>query len=237
MVVHIVSKLALVGMVVGLHSQLPVSSSLSLSGRRAYPGVNHFYRTQHLQRILGNQGLTAVPTLRVSEQNDDIEAYIKDYVTTKLSRLGFESQTETVLGAIFRSASKYQVDPLFIVSMIEQESQFNLKALGRHGEIGLLQIKPKTAEWAAKKLGLELISANDLWNPEINLDISVAYLKHLQTVFSRLPLSHLDAYNRGTGSVLKSQSRGEIEPTEYSRSIIQRLTRHYQVISNTLARN
>lgn len=237
MVVHIVSKLALIGMLVGLQNHSPRPSSLSHNERRVASGINHFHRTQHLQRILGNHGLETVPALNLASESHRIEFYINDYVTAKLARFGFESESEVVLASIFRSANKYQVDPLFIVSMIEQESQFNLKALGLHGEIGLLQIKPSTAEWAAKKLGMTYSSANDLWSPEINLDISLAYLKHLQSVFSRLPLSHLDAYNRGTGSVLKAQSRGEIEPTEYSRSIVRRLTRHYQTISSTFAKN
>lgn len=227
MVVHIVSKLTLVGMMVGIHSQTPVSSIDSLNARARR--IDHLHRERHLSRILGEQSVLVL-NQELSVGND-IESYVKHYVTEKLARRGFESQSDAVLSAIFSSAQKYQVDPLFVVSMIEQESQFDLKALGRQGEIGLLQIKPKTAEWAAKKLGLTLNDASELWDPQVNLNISVAYLKHLQTVFKRLPLSHLDAYNRGTGSVLKSQARGEIAPTEYSRSIIHRLLRHYHHLS------
>ena len=227
MVVHIVSKLALVGMMVGIHSQAPAPKNDSLNAQSHR--IDHFHRERHLGRILGHHGIPVLNQELLAR--NEIELYVKDYVTAKLSRRGFESQAETVLSAIFSSAHKHQVDPLFIVSMIEQESQFNLRALGRHGEIGLLQIKPKTAEWAATKLGIVLNHASELWDPHVNLNISVAYLKHLQSVFKRLPLSHLDAYNRGTGSVLRSQARGEIAPTEYSRSIVDRLLRHYRHLS------
>lgn len=232
MVIQTVSKLALIGMMVGLHGQLPVSSALKQ--RTPFEEINPDKSNKHLQRILGDK---LVSTLNPLERYAAMENYINDYVTTKLARRGFESRSTEVIHAIFRTSAKYQIDPLFIVSMIEQESQFDIKAFGRHGEIGLLQIKPVTAAWAAKKLGLKLESPEALWNPETNLDISVAYLKHLQGVFYRLPLSHLDAYNRGTGSVLKLQASGQTNPTEYSVSIIQRLTKHYKALSGTIAQN
>src|SRR5438270_621764 len=55
---------------------------------------------------------------------------------------------------LLREAKKRNIDPLFLLALIEQESQFRAEMVGGAGEIGLMQIRPQTAHWIANKYGL-----------------------------------------------------------------------------------
>src|SRR5512144_2060024 len=50
---------------------------------------------------------------------------------------------------ISRVAQRYGIDPALVKAVVWRESKFNPKVRGRVGEIGLMQIRPLTAqEWA-----------------------------------------------------------------------------------------
>jgi len=57
--------------------------------------------------------------------------------------------------AMIRSyAEEYDVDPEFLVCIARAESNFDAAALGRHGEVGLMQFKAGTWIWLREKMGL-----------------------------------------------------------------------------------
>jgi soluble lytic murein transglycosylase len=107
---------------------------------------------------------------------------------------------------ILSASAKYNVEPALIKAVIWRESKFNPNAIGKKGEIGLMQIMPTTArDWAeAQKLGMFAFS--DLFNPEKNVVCGAWYLKKLlsryQNTDNPIPYALAD-YNAGRGNVLK----------------------------------
>ena len=80
---------------------------------------------------------------------------------------------------IRKAARKYHMDPFFVKAVIWKESRFNHRALGKKGEIGLMQIMPgadcAAADWAQAH-HCEIPSASELYNPELNLAVGCWYL-------------------------------------------------------------
>ena len=107
---------------------------------------------------------------------------------------------------ILSASAKYNVEPAIVKAVIWRESKFNPNAIGKKGEIGLMQIMPTTArEWAgAQKLGM--FAFTDLFNPEKNVECGTWYLKKLllryQNTDNPIPYALAD-YNAGRGNVLK----------------------------------
>ncbi len=107
---------------------------------------------------------------------------------------------------ILSASAKHNVEPALVKAVIWRESKFNPNAIGKKGEIGLMQIMPTTArDWAeAQKLGLFAFS--DLFNPEKNVVCGTWYLRKLlsryQNTDDPIPYALAD-YNAGRGNVLK----------------------------------
>ncbi len=93
---------------------------------------------------------------------------------------------------IHEKALKYDVDPLLVAAVIEQESKFSHNARSQVGARGLMQLMPKTGRW---------MGARDLYDPEQNVDAGVRYIKYLQSRFDGNLRKTIAAYNAGEGNV------------------------------------
>ena len=84
--------------------------------------------------------------------------------------------------AIKDAASEYGVDAKLITAMIQVESGFNPAAVSKSNAIGLMQLKADTAGCDAYrykgKRGCP--DADDLRDPDTNIDLGAAYLATLQ---------------------------------------------------------
>ena len=90
------------------------------------------------------------------------------------------------------AADRHRVDPALVRAVIETESNWNPSAYSRKGAGGLMQLIPTTAQ---------RFGANDVFNPQQNIDAGVRYLKMLlQRYNGNLDLA-LAAYNAGEGAV------------------------------------
>lgn len=99
----------------------------------------------------------------------------------------------------YRSAvneAKYD-DKNLIYAVIMAESGFNETALSAKGAVGLMQIKPETAEFMRVVYSLP---AGDLLSGEYNVLVGGAYLKYLSGKFSDFS-AVIAAYNAGEGRV------------------------------------
>ncbi len=81
---------------------------------------------------------------------------------------------------IFDLSARYQVDPIFVLAIIKNESHYHPYAIGTVGEIGLMQIRPSTAKWITKKLGMKWHGRKSLFDPMVNIEIGMAYLHYLK---------------------------------------------------------
>ena len=78
---------------------------------------------------------------------------------------------------IREAASKYGIDSRLVRALIYEESRFRPGAVGRAGEVGLMQIMPKraAADWA-KANNVPCPAPGVLFSPRINLEIGCWYL-------------------------------------------------------------
>jgi len=90
------------------------------------------------------------------------------------------------------AAERHKVDPALVRAVIEAESGWNPRAYSRKGAGGLMQLIPTTAQ---------RFGANDVFNPQQNIDAGVKYLRTLLERYNgNLDLA-LAAYNAGEGAV------------------------------------
>jgi len=90
------------------------------------------------------------------------------------------------------AAERHNVDPALVRAVIETESNWNPGAYSRKGAAGLMQLIPTTAQ---------RYGANDVFNPQQNIDAGVRHLKWLLERYNgNLDLA-LAAYNAGEGAV------------------------------------
>jgi soluble lytic murein transglycosylase-like protein len=91
-------------------------------------------------------------------------------------------------------ASRHEVEPLLVDSMIRVESNYNPYAVSHKGAEGLMQLVPGTA----RRFGV-----TNTFNPAQNIEGGVRYLKHLLSLYGGDQRLALAAYNAGEGAVAR----------------------------------
>lgn len=123
---------------------------------------------------------------------------------------------------IHDKASKYGIDSRLVKAVIWRESRFDPEAVGRHGEIGLMQIMPDQAvvDWARANR-VKVPSRARLFKPELNVEIGAWYLSRGIRKYRRYKQSFelaLCRYNAG-------QSRSDKWAPEDKRgNVVKRIT-------------
>ena len=130
---------------------------------------------------------------------------------------------------IQQEARRHKIDPYLIAGIIRQETIFNPQARSRANALGLMQLLPSTGQLVARKysLGGGRITAADLFNPILNIQLGTAYLSDLIEDFGRFDYAAA-AYNGGptrTARWLRELPTAEIE--EWVDSIPLSETRNY----------
>ncbi len=137
--------------------------------------------------------------------NEDYYSFewLKEYVSNLRLLHGLGTEDRFVLDlkrAIDRASAETGLDPLLIIAVITVETEFR-NVIGMAGELGLMQIKPETAEFVAMKFDLPKPKNGNwkilLWDYELNILYGSYYLKYLLDRFKSLRLA-LEYYNAGT---------------------------------------
>jgi hypothetical protein len=95
---------------------------------------------------------------------------------------------------ILKASQTYQVEVALIKAVIMAESGYNPKAVSRKGAQGLMQLMPSTAKW---------LGVHDAFDPMLNIDGGVRYLRRLLDRFDGDVQLALAAYNAGSRHVRK----------------------------------
>ena len=104
-------------------------------------------------------------------------------------------------------ALRYDLNWRMLAAQAYEESSFDSLALGSHGDLGLMQIRPSTwREWAPK------VDASDPFDSYSNVLVAAAYLDYLRTTLSKQGHAErewmLVAYNWGPDKVLQHLANG-----------------------------
>jgi len=128
---------------------------------------------------------------------------------------------------IKEEAKRHNIDPYLIAGLIRQETVFTPNARSRANALGLMQLLPYVGRDVARKNGNGAITANDLFNPVLNIQLGTAYVKELMEGFNRFEYVAA-AYNGGPTRVrrwIRELPTAEIE--EWVESIPLAETRLY----------
>ncbi len=125
---------------------------------------------------------------------------------------------------IQEKAEKYDVDPLLVAAVIEQESRFQHTAKSQVGARGLMQLMPRTGRW---------MGAQNLYDPEQNVDAGVKYIKYLQQQFDGNLKKTIAAYNAGEGNVRRYNG---VPPFSETQHYVKKVLHNYQKRNDQLKR-
>jgi len=77
---------------------------------------------------------------------------------------------------IERAGKSFRIEPALIAAIMSRESDGNPNAIGAVGEVGLMQVRPTTADFV-NGLGLYRGDRQNLSDPVINIHYGAAYLR------------------------------------------------------------
>ena len=123
-------------------------------------------------------------------------------------------------------ASTFGVDEAWVFGLIRQESRFMVDARSSVGAIGLMQLMPATAKWAAQQVGIKDFSLTRVADVDINLSLGTFYLKHVLDDLGH-PVLATAAYNAGPGRARRWRASTPLEGAIYAESIPFNETRDY----------
>ena len=115
----------------------------------------------------------------------------------------------SLVDIVYTNSKAFGYDPLLIFAVINVESYFDPNAKGQYrsgkysGAYGLMQLKVATAKEVADFLEIPFNGMEDLFKPEINIPLGIAYLTQMVSWFKSLKLGIL-AYNQGPGTIRKN---------------------------------
>ena len=203
---------------------IALSGSSRLIAKDATVRLMNDNSVEHAKELLGTDIFNRLDIDSLCQKTHQVN--IKRTVNKSL-RKKYKKYDKVILKTVVRVAKKYNFDPFFLLAVISGESSFNPHIVGTSGEIGLMQIRPTTAAWIAKKFKLKFKGAKSLKNPKINIQIGAAYLAYLRDKFEQESQLYLAAYNMGATNV-KRAMRKKIKPRDYARHIMKRYIDFYK---------
>jgi soluble lytic murein transglycosylase-like protein len=150
----------------------------------------------------GNQNWTPAVTTSVPTDSA-VAAYAERYAISRhLSQV------------IYEQSIVFGIEPAVVFGLIAIESAFNSRAVGRHGALGLMQIKPSTARIYDRR-----VTSGQLLRPEVNVRLGLRHLKREVEYFDDLTLGLL-AYNMGRARLSRALERGRVPRTGYAAKVL-----------------
>ena len=139
-------------------------------------------------------------------------------VATELS----SEDRSAVAAEIARAEREAGLPALLLVSLVQQESRFDPRAVGPRGSLGLMQLRPFVAADIARRNGLPYEGRETLFDPARNVELGCTYLAELRDEFGTVALA-LAAYNKGPTRVRRDLRHGR----EPGRRFVSRILGRY----------
>lgn len=193
------------------------------------------FRNLAIALVIGLVGLWGYPSgLLSADPTDDLSLYLAHAPARDVYKLMSEKKVAEVLADnldlfpksltprlahhILELCKHYRFDPAFILSLIQVESGFHVKAQSPVGAIGLMQLMPATAQHMVDDWDLpgprgSATMARALTDPFFNITMGIAYLSTLRDHYQgRSPYFLLAAYNVGPARMDELLARREFRP-------------------------
>ncbi|MET0534551.1 MAG: transglycosylase SLT domain-containing protein [Steroidobacter sp.] len=128
---------------------------------------------------------------------------------------------------VLSAAKLTGLSPQLIYSVMRQESLYRRDATSSAGARGLLQMLPETARRTASKWNRTRPSADDLFNPVVNVPLGAANLRSLADRFGGQTLVALAGYNAGPNAAARWMPTESLDPDVWVENIPYNETRTY----------
>lgn len=128
------------------------------------------------------------------------------------------------------------LDEAWVYGLMRQESRFITHAKSNVGAAGLMQIMPRTARWAAHRLGMKGYRTAKIHELETNLRLGTYYMKTVLSQLDNNAVLASAAYNAGPARAQQWRGDVPVEGAIYIETIPFDETRDYvkKVMSNTV---
>ena len=135
-------------------------------------------------------------------------------------------------------SEEYEVDKYIIYAIIKAESNFDTNVQSQKGAKGLMQLMEDTAEEMANTVQVEILSEEDLFDAEKNVNLGIAYYAYLLEYYNRSTTLALTAYNAGMGNTDSWISEGIIKedgenieniPYTETNNYVRKILNNYQM--------
>ncbi len=193
------SELLGVGLVVVIISILLVQGTMVL--------INYTQMKKNGRLISESKAgyITKSHQLQELKNRQKIAAVLNSFTRNRLSK----DVLWNLVDLVYTNSKSFGYDPFLVLAVIHVESLFNPRAKGQYrdgrysGAFGLMQLKLGTAKEVGAPLGITITKKEDLFNPEINIPLGLAYLTKQISYFKSLKLG-ISAYNQGPGVILNT---------------------------------
>jgi len=199
------------GRTIYTNDELPAGTPRSRVPTPSRPGLSYWSSTEHRWKPVPTSG-AAIRAARSAAT--EVNSYLDggSRLNIRSTRIFTEQEIDA---AIVQAASRHNVDPNLVRSVVKVESNYNPNAVSRKGAMGLMQLMPGTAR---------SLNVTNPFDPEQNVDAGVRHLKRLlENYRGNVPLT-LAAYNAGTGAVARSAGIPRFAET---RNYVKRITNLY----------
>lgn len=143
---------------------------------------------------------------------------------------------------VYQYAQDYQVDSLLVFAIIKAESNFKLDSSSKSGAIGLMQLVMNTAKEVAEDIeGMDTVTVEDLYNPQINIQLGTKYFSRLLKKYDGNIGLALAAYNAGMGNVDRWIAEGTVQadgsdieniPYRETNNYVRKILNSYEIYQN-----
>ncbi len=174
-------------------------------------GLSYWSSTEHRWKPVPTSG-AAIRAARSAAT--EVNSYLdgNSRLNIRSNRIFTEQEIDA---AIVQAASRHNVDPNLVRSVVKVESNYNPNAVSRKGAMGLMQLMPGTAR---------SLNVTNPFDPAQNVDAGVRHLKRLLESYGGDVRLSLAAYNAGSAAVARSAGVPRFAET---RNYVRRITNLY----------
>jgi soluble lytic murein transglycosylase len=196
--------------------KLALIAVLSLPGLVATGYIPHHYKT-----------IEPTPSLAQAVERPRPRELVRIFSIVQANRPDlFENEAWDLAEVILSESSKYRLDPILILAVIDVESKFQFGAVSPAGARGIMQIMPATGKFLvesvralAKETKVEQFMPEHLDDPIVNIKLGTYYLHDLRKSFRNVN-NALIAYNLGP-TELRMRMENQIEyHGEYANAVL-----------------
>ena len=208
--------------------------------------LNEDKYTKHILRHLANDNIENGSEILAAELATNIDRF--DFAIQIAKIASYEKRFHNTYNYPIISTPKYIngrkiPDTAFILSIIRQESEFDLSANSHAGAKGLMQLMPYTAKLVAKQANLPYSKSRLTKDPEYNINLGSHYIAGLILEYDGAYPFAIAAYNAGPKRVRywkkinKNPQKNEISYVDWielikfkeTRNYVQRVLENYNV--------